>query len=352
MKNQTLTAHLIPTEDVSELFIDKRDNKLHIGQNILTPANTWTNQHLYLCSTAEIKEGDWVYTEGEVWKHTKDEAEQNVLSQLDKKIIVTTDPKLWDFRMVDVILGKTENIGVRKIDGNTKAIIIGITNGNNYAPYYNVNFLEEYCKRYNQKDKSSREVAMQWWNNLSANVKSELSNKYYKETVNYNFTSLTGREIESIYNQKDNQKGVDVEKLKWKLTAKLYELAEGKIGVLDVLEWINDFNEALQSNAGGFSLEEVLGFQEYQKNLLLNGKSEELIDKTDKERFEDYLQSLQPQSKRDEHPNGRCQREEESESRCDTRCDHCIKYYEPIDSQDVTKGELVIEYNDGNLTFK
>ena len=47
--------------------------------------------------------------------------------------------------------------------------------------------------------KTIRELALQWFNEKNANDKSELSHKYYKDTVSYNFTSLTGREIEEIY---------------------------------------------------------------------------------------------------------------------------------------------------------
>jgi hypothetical protein len=44
-----------------------------------------------------------------------------------------------------------------------------------------------------------RTLAMQWFNELDTYNKSELSHKYYKETISYNFTSLTGREIENIF---------------------------------------------------------------------------------------------------------------------------------------------------------
>lgn len=45
----------------------------------------------------------------------------------------------------------------------------------------------------------NREKAIKWFNLLTADEKSKLSNKYYKETVNYNFTCLTGREIEEMW---------------------------------------------------------------------------------------------------------------------------------------------------------
>ena len=44
-----------------------------------------------------------------------------------------------------------------------------------------------------------RQLAMHYFNELDTYNKSELSHKYYKETISYNFTSLTGREIENIF---------------------------------------------------------------------------------------------------------------------------------------------------------
>ena len=43
---------------------------------------------------------------------------------------------------------------------------------------------------------TTREQAMQWFGEKDAYNKSELSHKYFKESVSYNFSALTGREIE------------------------------------------------------------------------------------------------------------------------------------------------------------
>ena len=46
---------------------------------------------------------------------------------------------------------------------------------------------------------TTREQAIQWFNEKDTYNKSELSHKYYKDTVSYNFIALTGREIEEIW---------------------------------------------------------------------------------------------------------------------------------------------------------
>jgi hypothetical protein len=59
--------------------------------------------------------------------------------------------------------------------------------------------------------------------------------EFYKSQNHYN-VELSAKQSEKMYNEED----------KWKLTAKLYELAEGKIGVVDVLEWL-DNNRSLST---------------------------------------------------------------------------------------------------------
>lgn len=46
---------------------------------------------------------------------------------------------------------------------------------------------------------TTREQAMQWFKEKDTYNKSELSHKYYKNSVSYNFTALTGSEIEEIW---------------------------------------------------------------------------------------------------------------------------------------------------------
>ncbi len=44
-----------------------------------------------------------------------------------------------------------------------------------------------------------RQEAIDWFFNKDVYNKSELSHKYFKDTVSYNFDCLTGREIEIIW---------------------------------------------------------------------------------------------------------------------------------------------------------
>ena len=48
-------------------------------------------------------------------------------------------------------------------------------------------------------DISNRKIALKWFDDKDTYNKSELSHKYYKDTVSYNFSCLTSKEIESIW---------------------------------------------------------------------------------------------------------------------------------------------------------
>lgn len=60
----------------------------------------------------------------------------------------------------------------------------------------------------------AREKAMQWFNDKDTYNKSELSHKYYKDSISYNFTSLTGREIEEIWRKETQTENIYLNKLK------------------------------------------------------------------------------------------------------------------------------------------
>ena len=123
--NNKLTYHLLPTEDASILFLYPD------GQLLRSPKG---NQHLYICSDSHPIKGDWYWSkkDGRFYKwginYTHDEG--------DKKIILTTDPKLD---------------GVEKIDGNTKAIVKNKISFAIDKQNVEVNFLTEFCKRWNEK---------------------------------------------------------------------------------------------------------------------------------------------------------------------------------------------------------
>lgn len=48
---------------------------------------------------------------------------------------------------------------------------------------------------------NTREQAIKWFNEKDTYNKSELSHKYFKDTISYNFTALTGREVEQIWRE-------------------------------------------------------------------------------------------------------------------------------------------------------
>jgi hypothetical protein len=80
--------HVLPTDKPSRLF--KSFGKLNIGDYITKRENLQvTNQHIYITSDEEIKEGDWVITP------TNDIIQWAKVFRPDgKKIIITTDQDL------------------------------------------------------------------------------------------------------------------------------------------------------------------------------------------------------------------------------------------------------------------
>lgn len=59
---KTFKIIMLPTEEASRLFIDTRDNSLAQSMDIPPAGSIWPNQHLYILSDEEIKEGDWIYS--------------------------------------------------------------------------------------------------------------------------------------------------------------------------------------------------------------------------------------------------------------------------------------------------
>ena len=61
---------------------------------------------------------------------------------------------------------------------------------------------------------TTREQAIQWFNEKDTYNKSELSHKYYKDSVSYNFTTLTGSEIEEIFRKENKTENIYLNRLK------------------------------------------------------------------------------------------------------------------------------------------
>ena len=87
MKN----IHLIPTDKDSNLFIGDLSGQLHFNYSIEKGSSR--NQHIYITNSEEIKEGDWYFITESISK-CESKYEANDLTDICKKIILTTDPDL------------------------------------------------------------------------------------------------------------------------------------------------------------------------------------------------------------------------------------------------------------------
>ena len=294
MKNLILTPMLLPTEEAQIPF-------LCIVQSPKVELEYWTElyrmgcqrQHLYLCSTLPIKEGDHKYC-----SFTNSVTKYDLLAIIPgtgtcedcKKIEFTTDQKLI-------------SDGVPAIDGNTKVFIKCVACEGDDVHYCTecddkeekeVNFLSEYCKRYNQKD---------------------------------------------------NQKGVDVEKLANELYQWSDPHIEGDITRSDCKLLVEWFKIKLQSNAGGFSLEDMLYIVRHtiKQWSSLNEQREkdhkQLVDNWIDNDLKLLIQSFKEQSKRIV-----------PSSTPSTAHFGDDLIYKEVEEQ--PKGDIIIELNNGQIYFK
>ena len=91
MKN----IHVLPTDKPSRLYLHS-DNELQLRTNIIRTSEDYlgSNQHIYITSDEEIKEGDWFYDLGTKYIYIKQSWENSHLDFNGKKIILTTDQDL------------------------------------------------------------------------------------------------------------------------------------------------------------------------------------------------------------------------------------------------------------------
>jgi hypothetical protein len=99
MKN----IHLLPTDKPSRLFRSELTNNLGLDEKSTIRGGRLNNQHIYIISDEEIKEGDWVidedYDEFLVYKADRIFFE---IGKDAKKIILTTDQDLIEDRVQEV----------------------------------------------------------------------------------------------------------------------------------------------------------------------------------------------------------------------------------------------------------
>ena len=253
MKNITLTPILLPTEDASRLHIEQNGSLEYYGNSL--PSLEANPQHLYLCSTLPIPDVHYTRQYPNISTYKRKYYLHND-SKVIGEILFTTDPKL----IAD---------GVPAIDGNTKAESV------DYLKGYKVNFLEEYCKCYKQNDKISERKTIEQCKDEVA-IKHRFSKwMYLPQAIQL---SLIDKACELYAKQKDNQKGVDVEKLAENVIS--FNIAGEK---KEFISW-DICKEALQSNAGGFSLEQARQIWNYAGNFF--------DEKGERMNFDSFIQSL------------------------------------------------------------
>jgi hypothetical protein len=89
MKN----IHLIPTEKPSVLRVGDNGNFVFglAKTYIQSRSDCFTNQHIYITSDEDIKEGDWVIAIEGIWKNTITKITGTPITDVWRKIILTTD---------------------------------------------------------------------------------------------------------------------------------------------------------------------------------------------------------------------------------------------------------------------
>lgn len=113
-------VHMLPTEDKSILYKRNDTNELHLGDFNYCESDDKlrTNQHLYITTDEEIKEGDWVYwtdpegltsdinqvvsvDEEMIFISHPEHSETEALPHECRKIIATTDTELHYNKVVE-----------------------------------------------------------------------------------------------------------------------------------------------------------------------------------------------------------------------------------------------------------
>jgi hypothetical protein len=91
MKN----LHILPTDKPSTFTFRKDSNYFRFRKDEFVNNDTYQNQHIYITSDEEIKEGDWVLSENKLYQ-IKESAKDflNHVQGISKKIILTTDQDL------------------------------------------------------------------------------------------------------------------------------------------------------------------------------------------------------------------------------------------------------------------
>ena len=132
MKN----LHLIPTDKPTRLYEDV-DCDLRLGYDFIHRQGMLQNQHIYITSDEEIKEGDWCYAilSKQVFKNTN----PNLKSEDKKKIILTTDQDLIEDGVQaiddDFLEWFVENPSCEEVEIRKEKLILGEVAGTTYTDF-------------------------------------------------------------------------------------------------------------------------------------------------------------------------------------------------------------------------
>jgi hypothetical protein len=85
---------ILPTDQPSRLYLEYGDGDLCLANTPLPQTSRSNNQHIYITSDEEIKEGDWLLIIDDFETYVHEHKGDNLPTTYYKKIILTTDPTL------------------------------------------------------------------------------------------------------------------------------------------------------------------------------------------------------------------------------------------------------------------
>jgi len=240
-----LTPVLLPTEDASELWfisMPNNPNWLH-----LHPRNVKArvpNQHLYLTSDREIKEGDWIERLGKAYKINKFSSDREYRrAECSDGLVCDASKEDWGNKIEFTTAPQLISDGVYEIPENIWMLhSLPLFDKSEHNSYLQINLLEEFVKRYNNRNVKGVDVKKIFAENFEKNMRE-------------NNVAGFKRAYPTLYNR--------------------------------VI--IPSMNQALQSNAGGFSLEDM-------RKCFEKGFSYENFGVPDNREgyFNEFIQSLTP----------------------------------------------------------
>ena len=226
---------MLPTEDRCFIFMNKNKTWLKSSNVILDDHPVERNQHLYIISDDEIKEGDWCYCSKEN-RCIKNEMHTNVPSTR-KKIIATTDSSLNKKHDCDC--------GATTYEGCSQCLEI--------LPQPSQQFIEKYIESYN-KGEIITDVLLEYEKNVemrqgypkpsTANGKTEWN---YDKITSYNLkvnpkdNTITIKKLKDSWNREEL-----IEKLKsilYDSSSLVYTLPDNTVESIDYElfnNWIKD----------------------------------------------------------------------------------------------------------------